>query len=293
MRALLHPVFLLLLVLGLAPKIAWTQSTAEQARHRGVIHVAYRTDAPPFSMAGKARQPVGYAIDFCQPLIKKLAAAAGNPAMRVRYIPVPVDDVPRLFGGNSVDLLCSGTSDTTARRQSMAFSPPIFLAETRILVPAQSKAESATDLAGKALVVIDRTTAKDAAIRYAADNDIRWKVASAISADAALGQLDLGWAAGYLRDDVLLAAQLITGKRTKTYRMLPEALSTEKIAIAFDPHDPALSAMADEAVREFIQSGQAQATYERWFMQPLQPDGLALDLPMSPQVRKLLTTRFE
>jgi glutamate/aspartate transport system substrate-binding protein len=291
MPALIHPSLPLWLALTLVPMVASAQSTVEQVRKRGIIHVAFRDDASPFSLVDKAQQPAGYAIDFCKPLINKLAQAAGNPTMRVRYIPVPVDEVPRVFVGGSVDMLCSGTSDTAARRKVMAFSSPIFLSETRVLVPTDSPAKSVNELAGKTLVVIDRTTAKDAATNYAAANDIRWNVASAVNADAALGQLKLGWAAGYLRDDVLLAAQLVTAKATEGYRMLPEPLSVEKIAIAFDRNDPAMAAMADEAVREFIRSGKAQNAYDRWFMQPLPPGGKALGLPMSPQVKKLLAAQ--
>lgn len=277
-----------LLILTLLPMTAQAQESFERISKRGQINVGYREDAAPFSLLDHAKRPAGYSIDFCKPLLQKIAKAVGDVNLRVRYLAVPVDEVTRMVKSGMVDLMCSGTSDTPKRRLDMGFSKPIYIASTRMLVSAKNTAKSVAELGGKTVVVIDQTTAEAAVKNYANQQKILWQVAKAMNPAAALGQLKLGWAGGYVRDDVLLAAQLASEPDQKNYKMLPDALSSEVIAIAFSANDKALSVLADEVVDTFIKSGDAKRSYDRWLLQPIAPGTKPLNLPMSAEMKALL-----
>ena len=45
--------------------------------------------------------------------------------------------------------------------------------------------------------------------------------------------------------------------------------------------DPELKQIFDEEMKSLIATGEAQALYDRWFLKPIPPRGLALGVPMS------------
>lgn len=257
----------------------------QRIKQRGAVTIGYRDDASPFSLADKSGKPVGYAIEICQFIASKLTVQAGLANQTVRYLAVPVDQVERFLKSANVDLFCSATSDTPERRKSMDFSPPIYVAATMVLVRKKDGYASVTNLGGKSVAVIDKTTAVKALEVYANAKGLAISAAKAVGADAALGQLRMGWVAGYVRDDVLLVTQLATVADADTYTVLPEPLSTEKIAIAMPMGDATFQKLVAQALAEAYTSGLIDASYERWFTKPIPPNQHALNLPMSADLK--------
>ncbi len=268
---------------------AFGQAALERIKQRGIVTVGYRDDAPPFSSKDKTGKAVGYSLDLCQPIAASLAQQAGIAPSAVKYLAVAVDQLERYVKGGNVDLMCAATSDTPERRKSMDFSPPIFVSSVMLLVRKDAKVQSAAQLAGgKPVAVIDKTTAAQAVQAYAKQKNLALTVARSVAPDAALGQLKLGWASAYARDDVLLAMQLMALPDAGDYMMLPEALSSEGIAVAFASGDAALHKTVVQALTHAHQSGAWSAAYERWFMKPIAPANRPLNLPMSEALKASL-----
>jgi glutamate/aspartate transport system substrate-binding protein len=282
--------FILLPVLALAPTWVVAQQTQERVQKRGQINIGYRDDASPFSLLGPGNAPMGYSLEFCKPVVDRLLKAIGKADTRIKYIPVPVDQVLRSVESGSVDLMCSGTSDTAERRQQVAFSPPIYVASTKMLVKAGDSAKSVKDLGGKSVVLIGRTTAEEAVRLYGEKTSTLWRVARALNPEAAIGQLDLGWVSAYARDDVLLASQISRLPKGNDYRMLPEALSTEYIALAYQKDDAAMDRVVLESFVSLVRDGAAHELYDKWFMKPIPNAKRALGLPMSNDLKDLWST---
>jgi glutamate/aspartate transport system substrate-binding protein len=264
------------------------QAALERIKQRGQVTLGYRDDAPPFSFAHAGR-PAGYTLDLCLPMAARLAQQAGLPATALRFLAVPVDQRERFVKGGNVDLLCGAMSDTVERRASVDFSPPIFVTAVKVLVRKKDKFTAMAQLGGKPITVIDRTTAGPAVAGYAKQKGLAFTVDKSVGPDAALGQLKLGWVAGYARDDVLLAMQLATLPDRADYLLLPEALSSENIAIAFAKDDVALQKLVTQVLVEQRTSGAWAASYERWFMQPIGPAKVALNIPMSDALKASIT----
>ena len=268
---------------------AFGQAALERIKQRGVVTVGYRDDAPPFSSKDKAGKPVGYSLDLCQPIAASLIQQAGIAPTAVKYLAVAVDQLERYVKGGNVDLMCAATSDTPERRKSMDFSSPIYVSSVMLLVRKDAKVQSAAQLAGaKPVSVIDRTTAAQAVEAYAKQKNLALTVAKSVAPDAALGQLKLGWASAYARDDVLMAMQLMALPDARDYMVLPEALSSENIAIAFASGDAALHKTVEQALAEAHKSGAWASAYERWFMKPIAPANQPLNLPMSEALKSSL-----
>lgn len=271
-----------LVLIGLACTAASAQTVLQQIASRGQINLGYRVDASPFSFRDGQGKPAGYMLDLCQSAVERVQAATGK-VLRVNLVEVSADQVVRYLQAGTVDLLCSATSDTPERRASMAFSYPVFIAHTRVLVRAADGITHMDQLRDQSVVVIGRTTADTLATQRTAERG--WKVARALDPVAAMGQLELGWAKGYLRDDVLLLTQLSQGRNPEAYTLLPQVLSSEPIAIAVRPGDPQLLKAVNDALVQANRSGLLDSAYQRWFMAPLPPFNRPINLPMSPALK--------
>jgi glutamate/aspartate transport system substrate-binding protein len=283
----LLPATLAMLALA-APQWAQAQATLEKIKSRGQINVGYRSLAAPFSFHQTPEKPLGYSIDFCKPIIDSLRQAAGNKNLPVRYIETEVDARVRLMSEGSLDLLCENVTDTPERRTRMDFSTPIFIDAIQVAVRNKDMISTLDQLKGKSIVGIDGSTVVPALDRYAQSHSLKWQHAKAANPDAALGQLQLGWAAGYARDGVLLAAQLAGLPDAGNYSLLPERLSVENIAIGYRKGDAAMGTLVNASIKESMRSGAAQGWYEQWFLKPLKPGGKPLAAAMPAEMKALM-----
>lgn len=282
----LLPATLAMLALA-APQWAQAQATLEKIKSRGQINVGYRSLAAPFSFHQTPEKPLGYSIDFCKPIIESLRQAAGKN-LPVRYIETEVDARVRLMSEGSLDLLCENVTDTPERRTRMDFSTPIFIDAIQVAVRNKDMISTLEQLKGKSIVGIGGSTVVPALDRYAQSHSLKWQHAKAANPDAALGQLQLGWAAGYARDGVLLAAQLASLPDAGNYSLLPERLSVENIAIGYRKGDAAMGTLVNASVKESMRSGAAQGWYEQWFLKPAKPGGKPLAVAMPAEMKTLM-----
>lgn len=283
----LLPATLAMLALA-APQWAQAQATLEKIKSRGQINVGYRSLAAPFSFHQTPEKPLGYSIDFCKPIIESLRQAAGNKNLPVRYIETEVDARVRLMSEGSLDLLCENVTDTPERRTRMDFSTPIFIDAIQVAVRNKDMISTLDQLKGKSIVGIGGSTVVPALDRYAQAHSLKWQHAKAANPDAALGQLQLGWAAGYARDGVLLAAQLASLPDAGNYSLLPERLSVENIAIGYRKGDAAMGTLVNASIKESMRSGAAQGWYEQWFLKPTKPGGKPLATAMPAEIKALM-----
>lgn len=264
---------------------AWAQATQARIQAKEQINIGYRADAAPFSFEPRPGEAAGYMVDLCRKIADQAGAQAKNPP-RVNLVPVPVDQINRYLQAGTVDLFCSATTVTGERRKSMDFSAPVFISAIRLLVRQSDGVERMEQLAGKPVVVIGRTTADTALAQRRAT--MQWDVTRALNPEAALSQLQMGWAQAYARDDVLLLAQIAQTDNAQHYKLLPEALSREEIAIAFGRNDAGWSTLVNGVITGLVRSGEMQALYDRWFVQPTAVHPRGLNLPMSAELKTAL-----
>lgn len=281
---------LIALIIGslLSAAPAAQAQTMQRIAQRKALTIGYRDDAAPFSSKDANGNAQGYAVEICQSIAAKITQQSGLPSTAIRYLAVPLDQLERYVKGGNVDLFCSATSDTAARRNAMDFSAPIYIASTKILTRKKDNIKNIADLGGKSTVVIDKTTAMGAVANYAAQKGLAISEATAVGSDAAMGQLRLGWVAGYARDDVLLSLQWLSATDAADYVMLPDVVSSENIAIAHQKDDAAFGTAVRQGLADLHKSGGLTAIYNKWFTKPIAPLGKSLNLPMSATLKASL-----
>jgi glutamate/aspartate transport system substrate-binding protein len=266
------------------PLAAAAGDVMDRIARRDAVLVGFREESAPFSYVHNG-QPVGYSVELCKGIVERIRAVLGKQALPIRFIPVQADQMVRVIGSGGIDLMCAGTSDTEERRKTMSFSTPIFVTTSKFMVRAADQIKSAKDLQGQPVAVLSRTTAETAVPAYSTQHNLSLKLSPAVSADAALGQLDLGHAKAYLRDEVMLLNQRAMAKKPADYVLLPEEVSVEINAIALPKDDPDLQKAVDQGLALQVRSGRADALYKQWFIDAHAGSPGGLNLPMSRQLK--------
>src|SRR6516225_11174579 len=135
---------------GLSPAL-----TAIKNAH--TVRLGYRESSPPFSFLDQANRPIGYSLELCEAIVEEIGVEVDDPDLRIEYVKVTSDDRIDAVLQNKIDLECGSTTANAERAKRVAFSPLIFVAGTKLMVPKGSNVSGVTDLKGKTVVVTKGT----------------------------------------------------------------------------------------------------------------------------------------
>src|SRR5437667_6056 len=82
-----------------------------------------------------------------------------------------------------------------------------------------------------------------------------------------------------------LAAQ---SRNPGDYAISTEATSVEPYGIMLRKDDAAFKKVVNAAMTNIYKSGQINAIYEKWFLKPIPPKGINLNIPMSDQFKRVV-----
>ena len=99
--------------------------TLERIKTSGTFTIGFVSDQAPFSSAAPGGAK-GYSIELCQQVADATKARLGLTDLAVNYTATSVAAGLEKVAKGEVDLLCGSVTDTLERRQTVAFSIPIF-----------------------------------------------------------------------------------------------------------------------------------------------------------------------
>ena len=263
---------------GLSPALANIKATH-------TVRLGYREASPPFSFLDQANRPIGYSLELCQAIVEEIAAEVDDPALKIDYVLVtPETRIPAILD-NRIDLECGSTTANAERRQRVAFSPLIFVAGTRLMVPKEARVSSITDLKGKTVVVTKGTTNEQAI--QAADKkfSLGLRIVTADDHEQSYRMVADGKADAFATDDVLLYGLIARHKAQDRMKVVGDLLSYEPYGIMFRKGDPQLAAVVERTFRKLATNHDLVPLYRQWFMQRL-PTGERLGIALSPQLEE-------
>src|SRR2546421_7534329 len=127
---------------GLSPTLANIKKTH-------VVRLGYRESSPPFSFLDQANRPIGYTLELCEAIVDEIGVEVDDSNLRIDYVKVTSDDRIPAVVQNKIDLECGSTTANAERGKQVAFSPLMFVAGTKLMVPKASGISAPTDLKGK------------------------------------------------------------------------------------------------------------------------------------------------
>ncbi len=116
---------------GLSPTLANIKNTH-------VVRLGYRESSPPFSFLDQANRPIGYSLEICQAIVDEIGVEVDDSELKIQYVKVTSDDRIAAVVQNKIDLECGSTTANAERGKQVAFSPLMFVAGTKLMVPKAS-----------------------------------------------------------------------------------------------------------------------------------------------------------
>jgi len=258
--------------LCLAPTLALAQMAGapfdgrlKKIHETKTIHVAYRTDAVPFSFEDNDKKPTGYTVDLCRSVIGVIEKQIGVVPLQVKWVPVTLQNRFSAIASGQADMECGASTVTLGRMKEVGFSTLTFVDGTGLLIRASTPGNSLMDLANKKIGVIAGTSNERAVNEALRVKVVTASVVPVKSREEGLAQLEAGSIDALASDRVLLVGLVSKAKDPKALALLGDPLSYEPYAIALPRGDWAMRQAVDAALAQIYKSPALPEIYNRWF----------------------------
>jgi glutamate/aspartate transport system substrate-binding protein len=226
----------------------------------------------------------GYSWDICLKIVDALEKRVGRK-VEARPVTMPANTRIMMVKVGIADIECGSSTNNVARQKLVAFSNTFYVADVRIMVRKDHGIRSLGDLNGKRVVTTLGTTA-DRLIKqqaFARNLSIDYLVGRSHAESMAL--MIEGKADAYIGDDAIVAAQRAGSPLGDKFAFLDETLATEPYGLMLPRDDPQFKKFVDEVLVGLMKSGELARLYDKWFMNPIPPDGINLQMPMSEKLK--------
>src|SRR5215470_11469443 len=259
---------------GLSPTLA-------RIKNAHVVHLGYRESSPPFSFLDQANRPIGYSLELCEAVVDEIGVEVDDPNLKIEYVKVTSDDRIQAVLDKKIDLECGSTTANAERGKQVAFSPLMFVAGTKLMVPKASNVQSVTDLKGKTVVVTKGTTNEQAMHNADKKFSLGLNIVTAPDHEQSYQMLVDGKADAFATDDILLYGLIVRHKSQDRFRVTGDFLSYDPYGIMFRKGEPQLSAVVERTFRKLGSGHDLIPLYNKWFVARL-PTGEKLGVAISP-----------
>src|SRR6266849_2450375 len=263
---------------GLSPTLANIKRTH-------AVRLGYRESSPPFSFLDQANRPIGYSLELCEAIVEEIGVEVDDANLRIEYVKVTSDDRIPAVVQNKIDLECGSTTANAERARQVAFSPLMFVAGTKLMVPKASSVQSVTDLKGKTVVVTKGTTNEQAMHNADKKFALGLNIVSSPDHEQSYQMLADGKADAFATDDILLYGLIVRHKSQDKFRVTGDYLSYDPYGIMFGKGEPQLTALVERAFRKLGSNHDLIPLYNKWFVSRL-PTGERLNVAISPQLEE-------
>lgn len=279
----------LMLITGILPPLVQAD-TLQTIRETGVIRLAHRDGAIPFSYVDGSGHPLGFTVDLCNRLANHLREQLKMPALRTQWMQVSSAERMQVVKDGKADMECGSTTNNPERRQQYMFTMPIFLAGIKIMSRESLAAQNLDALIGKRVAANSGTTA---ARLLGFNNKERLTGIRAIETKdhaEAWKLLEDGKIDAWLTDDVLLAAYRATSAKPEKFVLSTRFLTIEPYGIVLRHDDAALASILNAELARMMRAGEFKRLYDTWFQQPIPGRNVNLKLPMNEMLRAQLAS---
>ena len=238
--------------------------TLERIQRTGVITLAYREAAAPFSFKDRGGVVRGYSVELCSRVAAAIQKDLGLPALKIEWLPVDAATRIEAVTSGKAAAVCGTTTITLARMQSVDFSVPIFVDGGSVVVQGKSKLARLADLKGKKIAVIGGTTTERALKRALDVIDAAAVLVPVKDGAAGMASLAQGHVDGYAGDRVVLLGLLMATPNAADFDFIVGDFSVEPYALALPRNDADFRLAVNRALVALFRSGEIDPIFQRW-----------------------------
>lgn len=259
----------------------------DKIKSSGTLTLGYRESSVPFSYLGQDQRPVGISMDLCAAVAERVKSEFDLPNLTVDYVAVNASNRIPLIQNGTVDLECGSTTNTAERQQQVAFSVATFVSQPRWMTTTGSGIENASDLKGKTVVITQGSLNLGIGERINQEHGLELRINQAREQAESLLMLRTGRAVAWFEDDILQAGLAASSPDPSTLKFLPDSYGGYYYyGLMMPKDDTAFKAFVDGVIKDLMASGEFEKLYDKWFTQPIPPDGQNLNLPLSDGLRE-------
>jgi len=262
--------------------------TLKKIKDTGTITLGHRESSSPFSYYDDKQHVVGYAMDLCYHILDAVKKDLKLTKLDVKLNPVDSSTRIPLIANGTVDLECGSTTNNLERQKQVAFTITHFVTANRFVSKVSSKIKTVDDLKGKTIVSTAGTTNIKQITEINAQKNLGMNILTAKDHAEAFLMVETNRAAAFVMDDILLYSLVANSKSPKDYVISATPLSVEPYGIMLRRDDPAFKKVVDAAMIAIYKSGAINAIYDKWFLKPIPPKGINLNVPMSASFKKVV-----
>jgi glutamate/aspartate transport system substrate-binding protein len=263
--------------------VAQTPDTLAKISQSGTVNLGVRDSSGLGYTLGGGKY-VGFHTEMAERIIDDLSKDLGKP-LKIHYQVITSQNRIPLIQNGTIDFECGSTTNNLARQKDVDFAYTTYVEEVRMAVKKGSGIKSVNDLGGKTVAVTTGTTSVQHIRRAARDDKLDFKtVLGKDHADSFL-LLETGRADAFVMDGSILAANIARSKNPKDFEIVGEVMSVEPIACMLPKGDAKLKKAVDDSIVRQIRDGSLDKLYDKWFMQPIPPNNVALNMPLSASTK--------
>ena len=264
--------------------------TLKKIKEIGAITLAHRESSVPFSYYDDKQEVVGYAMDLCHRIVDGVKKELNLPNLGVQLNPVTSATRIPLMANGTVDLECGSTTNNLERQKQVSFTITHFVTANRFVSKKSANLKTVDDLKGKTIASTSGTTNIKQITEIGAQKGLNLNILAAKDHAEAFLMVETGRAAAFVMDDILLYSLVAGSKSPQDYVISADALSVEPYGIMLRREDAPFKKVVDETMIATYRGGAINAIYDKWFLKPIPPRGINLNVPMSDAFKKVITS---
>jgi glutamate/aspartate transport system substrate-binding protein len=268
------------LLLAAGP-VAAQEGTLKKIKDTNTITLGHRDASIPFSYFDDKQQAVGYAMDLCGKIVDAVKAELKMPNLQVKLNPVTSATRIPLMANGTIDLECGSTTNNLERQKQVAFTITHFVTANRFVSKKAANLKSLDDLKGKTIVSTSGTTNIKQITELNGQKNLGMTILPAKDHAESFLMVETGRAVAFFMDDILLYSLVANSKNPSEWTISADALSVEPYGIMLRRDDPSFKKVVDDAMTKVYKSGEINKIYAHWFLSPVPPKGINLNVPMS------------
>lgn len=266
---------------------AYNNPTLDKIREYGAIYIGHREASIPFSyFAGD--EVVGYSKDLCDRIVDAIKGQLDDPTLKVVLVPVTSSSRLLMLMTGVIDLECGSTTNTKIRQQQVAFGVTTFVSGVKAVTRKDVGIERIADLDGKVVVTTAGTTTERIVKTVLGARNASARPKSARTHLESLSMVVSRQADAFVLDDAILSGLLADWPDGDKLKLLEENFGFEPYGIALRKGDPEFKKLVDATLIRMMKDGEIEKLYTKWFMSPIPPKSINLNIPMSGMLKDLL-----
>lgn len=257
------------------------EGTLKKIKETNTITLGHRDASIPFSYFDDKQQAVGYAMDLCGKIVDAVKAELKMPNLQVKLNPVTSATRIPLMANGTVDLECGSTTNNLERQKQVSFTITHFVTANRFVSKKAANLKTLDDLKGKTVVSTSGTTNIKQITELNGQKNLGMTILPAKDHAESFLMVETGRAVAFFMDDILLYSLVANSKNPSEWTISADALSVEPYGIMLRKDDPSFKKVVDDAMTKVYKSGEINKIYAKWFLSPVPPKGINLNVPMS------------